>query len=180
MAFSTLEKLMAAIIGIDILAPGTSRKAVEAALQRVLPTATAAPKAPVSPRIGGGVPGAVVTGATLTALAAMEQAQRDAAMAQNLQIPIPLYNPVLGDVPTIEIPIDKRTPKRKISGFNRAVREGMKAVRASRSYGKKGQINNAKRAFAAVNKVASKVNRGKKVSNKGITGIIARAVRKKL
>ena len=56
----------------------------------------------------------------------------------------------------------------------------MKAVRASKSYGKKGQINNAKRAFAAVNKVASKVNRGKKVSNKGITGIIARAVRKKL
>ncbi len=40
----------------------------------------------------------------------------------------------------------------------------MKAVRASKSYGKKGTINNAKRAFSAVTKVASKVNKGKKVS----------------
>jgi hypothetical protein len=56
----------------------------------------------------------------------------------------------------------------------------MKAVRSSTSYGKKGTINNAKKAFAAVNKVASKVNRGKKVTSKGITGRIARAVRRKL
>jgi hypothetical protein len=54
----------------------------------------------------------------------------------------------------------------------------MKAVRASSSYGKKGTINNAKRAFSAVTKVASKVNKGKKVSAKGVTGTIARAVRK--
>ena len=54
----------------------------------------------------------------------------------------------------------------------------MKAVRASTSYGKKGKITNAKKAFSAVTKVASKVNRGKKVSAKGVTGTIARAVRK--
>ena len=54
----------------------------------------------------------------------------------------------------------------------------MLAVKNSKSYGKKGTINNARKAFSAVTKVASKVNRGAKVSAKGVTGTIARAVRK--
>ena len=54
----------------------------------------------------------------------------------------------------------------------------MAAVRKSKSFGKPGTINNARRAFSAVTKVTSKVNRGKKVLNKGVTGTIARAVRK--
>ena len=74
-------------------------------------------------------------------------------------------------------PTVSRTRKVK-SKFNKAVASGMKAVRMSPSYGKKGTINNAKKAFSAVTKVASKVNKGKKVSNKGVTGTIARAVRK--
>ena len=53
----------------------------------------------------------------------------------------------------------------------------MKAVRNSTSYGKKGTINNAKKAFSAVTKVASKVNKGKKVSAKGVTGTIKRAIK---
>ena len=70
-------------------------------------------------------------------------------------------------------------PRRKIaSKFNKAVKAGMAAVKNSTSYGKKGTINNAKRAFSAVTKVASKVNKGKKVATKGVTGTIARAVRK--
>lgn len=68
--------------------------------------------------------------------------------------------------------------KKKLSKFNRAVKSGMSAVRNSKSYGKKGTINNARKAFSAVTKVASKVNRGVKVSAKGVTGTIARAVRK--
>ena len=71
-----------------------------------------------------------------------------------------------------------KTRRKVKSKFNKAVSAGMKAVRASKSYGKKGTINNAKRAFSAVTKVASKVNRGKKVSAKGVTGTIARAVRR--
>ena len=67
--------------------------------------------------------------------------------------------------------------KRKKSKFNRAVSKGMKAVKNSKFYGKKGTINNAKRAFGAVTKVASKVNAGKKVSAKGVTGTIKRAIR---
>ena len=68
--------------------------------------------------------------------------------------------------------------RKKKTKFNKAVSAGMKAVRASTSYGAKGKINNAKRAFSAVTKVASKVNKGKKVSTKGVTGTIARAVRR--
>ena len=44
----------------------------------------------------------------------------------------------------------------------------MKTVKASSSYGKKGTINNAKKAFTAVTKAASRVNRGRKAPAKGI------------
>ena len=71
-----------------------------------------------------------------------------------------------------------KTRKKAISKFNKSIKAGMAAVRKSKSYGKPGTINNAKRAFSAVTKVASKVNRGKKVAAKGVTGTIARAVRK--
>jgi hypothetical protein len=74
-------------------------------------------------------------------------------------------------------PTVSKTRKVK-SKFNKAVASGMKGLRMSSHYGKKGTINNAKKAFSAVTKVASKVNKGKKVSTKGVTGTIARAVRK--
>ena len=77
----------------------------------------------------------------------------------------------------VVVPITK-SGKRSRTKFNRAVSSGMKAVKASTSFGKKGTINNAKRAFSAVTKVASKEHRGKKVAAKGVTGTIARAVRK--
>ena len=76
----------------------------------------------------------------------------------------------------VVIPI-KKSGRRSRSKFNKAVSTGMKAVRASTYYGKKGTINNAKRAFSAVTKTASKINKGKKVSTKGVTGKIARAIR---
>ena len=95
-------------------------------------------------------------------------------IAQRLQpLPIPLAQAAVAGQQ-----IGKKVRKKTTSKFNRAVKAGMSAVRNSKSYGKKGTINNAKRAFSAVTKVASKVNRGKKVSAKGVTGTIARAVRK--
>ena len=95
-------------------------------------------------------------------------------IAQRLQpLPIPLAQAAVAGQQ-----IGKKVRKKTTSKFNRAVKAGMAAVRNSKSYGKKGTINNAKRAFSAVTKVASKVNRGKKVSAKGVTGTIARAVRK--
>ncbi len=184
MAFSTLEKLLGAYVGIDLVRSGASRRAVmkalEAALARAAP-AVAAPK-PVAPApVGFWGPAAAITGATLTATAAQDQAIRDMQASQNVMVPIPgLINPLVRDMPTIELPIKRKTARKKLTKYNNAVKAGMKAVRSSTSYGKKGTINNEKKAFAQVNKVASKVKRGGKVSTKGITGKIARAVRKKL
>jgi hypothetical protein len=68
--------------------------------------------------------------------------------------------------------------KKKVSKYNRAVAAGMKAAKASVSYGKKGTLSSPKKAFAAVNRTASKIKQGKKVSTKGVIGKIARAARR--
>ena len=57
---------------------------------------------------------------------------------------------------------------RKTSKFNKAIKKGMSLLKGSTSYGKKGTINNAKKAFSAVTKAASRVNRGRKAPAKGI------------
>jgi hypothetical protein len=60
-------------------------------------------------------------------------------------------------------------PRRKIaSKFNQAVKKGMAIVKGSTSYGKKGTINNAKKAFSAVTKAASAVSKGRKAPARGI------------
>ena len=99
----------------------------------------------------------------------VEQVQRDAANQ-------PLFGTV-EDAITRGVP---RVAKRKVSKYSRAIKMGMAAVKASKFNGKKGKISNAKTTFAKVNKVASAVNKGKKVSAKGVTGVIKRAVSKYL
>jgi len=59
-------------------------------------------------------------------------------------------------------------PKKQRSKFNSAVSKGMKIVKGSTSYGKKGTINNAKKAFTAVTKAASAVSKGRKAPKSGI------------
>ena len=60
-------------------------------------------------------------------------------------------------------------PRRKVaSKFNQAVSKGMKIVKDSTSFGKKGVINNAKKAFSTVTKVASGVSKGRKAPKNGI------------
>jgi hypothetical protein len=67
--------------------------------------------------------------------------------------------------------------KRAVSKFNKAVSKGMKIVRASTSFGKKGKINNAKRAFATVTKVVSLKKRKKKAPRSGIRAKIFRGIK---
>ena len=89
-------------------------------------------------------------------------------------------NPIFGtveDVVRIGVP---KVAKRKVSKYSKAIKMGMSAVKASKFNGVKGKINNAKTTFAKVNKVASAVKKGKKVSAKGVTGVIKRAVSKYL
>ena len=71
--------------------------------------------------------------------------------------------------------------KKTKSKFNKAVGAGMKAAKASASYGKKGIINAPKKAFAAVTKVASKINKAKQPGHKlpiRPTGINAKKIYK--
>jgi len=65
----------------------------------------------------------------------------------------------------IEVGVGKKV-KRTKSKFNQAVSKGMKAAKASASYGKKGVINAPKKAFAAVTKLASKINKAKQPGHK--------------
>ena len=84
----------------------------------------------------------------------------------------------LGGV-TSEVRAEAKKQKRKITTkFNKAVREGMKVVRASTSYGKKGTINNAKKAFTAVTKTVSKARKGLKMPRRGIGRSIYQAAKR--
>jgi hypothetical protein len=90
--------------------------------------------------------------------------------------PIGFTQDIFEDRPLIRpfgAPIPGTKPK-----FNKAVSAGMKTVKASTSYGKKGTINNAKKAFAAVTKTASKINKGAKVAKSGIRRKIGLAVKR--
>jgi len=60
----------------------------------------------------------------------------------------------------IQAQAEEKVKKTK-SKFNRAVGAGMKAAKASASYGKKGVITAPKKAFKAVTKLASKINKAK-------------------
>ena len=169
MAFSNLEKAMAAVIGLDIARPGTSRAAAKRAVAMLARgTVRAAPVAAQAARVNP------YAAAGLTGLAAYELGLLD-----------PLIPPTMQAAETAteaaqEILIERpeRVRKKRKTTFNKAVSAGMKAVKQSTSYGKKGTINNAKKAFSAVNKVASKLNKGQKVSTKGPTGVIKRAISK--
>ena len=193
MAFSKLEKALALAVGLDIAAPGTSRKAATAAVKLITSgTARAAPVVsrgitgiaaanPVATGIGLGL-GALQTPpgqALLDAAAARGAADRIAAQ-QMLDEAIfrSTTLPARQIEQAVATPGFKPALKRKVSKYSKAVKAGMASVKASKFGGPKGKISNAKSTFKTVNLVASAVNKGKKVSAKGIRGTIARAVRR--
>ena len=79
---------------------------------------------------------------------------------------VPLEERAVGSV--IETAIVPSKRKKAMTKFNKAVKEGMKIVRSSSSYGKKGTISNSKKAFAAVTKSVSKARKGQKLAKKGV------------
>ena len=81
-----------------------------------------------------------------------------------------LVQPGLQALADLDAPIvGVRMPKKRMTDFNKAVKKGMSIVKGSTSYGKKGTINNAKKAFAAVTKVASAASKKRKMAKKGIS-----------
>ena len=73
-------------------------------------------------------------------------------------------------VETVIVP-SKR--KKAISKFNKGIKEGMKMVRASNQYGKKGSITNGKKVFGMVAKTVSKARKGGKLPKKGVLRKVA-------
>ena len=72
----------------------------------------------------------------------------------------------------------KKTGRRRASGFNKAISASMKAVKASKFYGKKGTLNNSKKAFSKVTKTVAALRAGRKGAASGVTGLIRRTARR--
>ena len=70
-----------------------------------------------------------------------------------------------------------RIRKRAASKFNKAVSQGMSVVKKSTSYGAKGKIKPAKKAFSVVVKLASAKKKKKKAPKSGIRLRIWRAMK---
>jgi len=124
-------------------AMGTAGVAGRSALGAALPIVT-------NPYVAGAALGygALQTGPGQQLLESAEESGRMARIQ---------YEQALTD---LQIGVGKRV-KRTKSKFNTAVSRGMKAAKAGTSYGKKGILSAPKKAFTAVTKMASKINKGR-------------------
>ena len=77
----------------------------------------------------------------------------------------------------LSVGVEKRKTRAK-SKFNKYVSAGMKSVKASTTYGKKGVINAPKKAFKVVVSAASAVNKGKKMPKSGLKRKLMMVMRK--
>jgi hypothetical protein len=68
-------------------------------------------------------------------------------------------------------------PAKKKSTFNRAVSAGLKALKGSASYGKRGVLSNAKAAFKTATKAASARSKGKKMPKSGPAKVAYKAAK---
>jgi len=175
MAFSKLEQAMALVIGLDIAAPGFSRAAAKAAVGAI--GRAAPPLAARTVAAGTGLaaysPVATGTAIGLGALQTQPGQQLLDIAAERGRMDRIRFEQALTD---LTVGVQKKT-KKTTSKFNKAIAAGMKTAKASTSYGKKGVLSAPKKAFSAVTKTASAINRGKKVTTKGIKGKIARSIR---
>jgi len=116
--------------------------------------------------------------------------QEEALLARGAEAALPFVqqaalDPIMtsvGQVAAMTSPtqVEKKArakPKKK-SKFNKMVSSGLKAIKASTSYGKKGTINNAKAAFKTATKAASKAIRGKKAPANGPSRVAYTAAKK--
>jgi len=126
----------------------------------------------------------VATGLAVAYVAYTEREKIQALLEQGYEIIEPAVDPLLeltapgrqelfetmGPRPAPFIPgvIEQFRPKRKPSAFNKAIKAGMLAVKKSTSYGGKGKIKPAKRAFSVVVKLAAAKKKKKKAPKSGI------------
>ena len=193
MAFklTKLEKVLATAVGLDIARPGTSRAAFTRAAQAAVAVVprVAPPVARGAAGVGRAALGAGTTFArrnpvvaTGLGAAALQQAGAFDPIEEEIRSRVDdAVQRAMAPIEQIRRPIVQqaavRVAKRKVSKYSKAVKAGMAAVKKSKFSGKPGKITNAKKAFATVNKVASAVNKGKKVAKTGIRGVAARAIK---
>jgi len=172
MAFSNLEKAMAAIIGLDLVAPGVTRAGAKLALRGAVAATPVAARGlgltnPLA--LGGGLGIAALQtqqGADLMAMAE-ERGRQDRLRVERF----------LQDVEFQTKEKVKRSAKKRATKFNKAVSSGIKALKGSASYGKKGIISNAKGAFKTATKAASARIQGKKMPKSGPSRIAYKAAK---
>ena len=172
--FSRLEKALALLVGIDIARPGTNRAAAKAAVGalarggRVLVPAaarTTTSLAAANPAATGALLGGAFLGTPQgqELLDMAEERGRQDRLAVDRAIQDALY----GTAETV-----KRGAAKKKSKFNTGVSKALKSLKASTAFGKKGTINNAKKAFSTATKAVSARARGKKAP-KSLAGKVA-------
>ena len=157
------------MIGLDIAAPGFSRSAAKAAVRAIGPLATRA-----APAVAGFNPALTGTALGLGALQTQPGQQLLDLAEERGRMDRIRFEQALTDL-TVGV---KKSTTRKKSKFNKMVSAGMKSVKASTSYGKKGIVNAPKKAFKAVVSAASAVNRGKKLPKSGIKRRLMSIMRK--
>ena len=161
--------------GIQLTGVGVARTAPVAART----TAELAAANPVSTGLGLGLAATQTPSGQALLEAAAERGRMDRiALEQAIDERI-FAATRIAENPTIRGAV-KSAARRKVSKYSKAVKAGMAAAKKSKFGGKAGSLTNAKSTFSTVNKVASAVNKGKKVTTKGIRGVIGRAVRKVL
>ena len=177
---SRLEKALLTNLGIEVITPGVTRAALLSAA-RGLGT--------VSPPVARGALG--VGRAALGGVATLARRHPTAAAVGTVYVlnELGYLEPVKRelsefpetfreDLPTFGGPHVQEAfapvikAKKKVSKFNKAISAGMKTIRSSKSYGKRGTISSAKKAFSAVTKTVASLGK-RKTPSKGIRRAIA-------
>jgi len=81
--------------------------------------------------------------------------------------------PFIGPIRPLGTPV---LTKRRKSSYNLSVSKGIKALKKSTSYGKRGVLSTPKKAFGFVARTVSKLRKGKKVPSKGASGVVKRSL----
>ena len=188
---TTLEKALLTYIGVEKVAPGITKRSLIATVKglgRISPPVARGALGVGRAALGGAATLArrqpvIAAGATLYALnelGHLEPVKRELGeFPQTFREALPRF-----EGPHVREAIDPflepvRKAKKKVSSFNRAVSKGMKTIKASTSYGKKGVISNSKAAFKTATKQASAAFRGKKAPKSG-PGKVAYTAAKKV
>jgi len=175
MALSKLETVLLAKLGIDVARTPLGRAAAMQVARMIapvtVPLANTAGAALTSPLAG-------VAAGTYLGMEALQTPQGQSLLAaaeERGRMDRIRFEQALTDLTQVTIPKAKKRTKSK---FNKMVSTGMKAIKASSAFGKKGTVSQPKRAFAAATKAAAGVLKGLKLPKSGIKRRLMTRMRK--